>query len=86
MMFRNTPMTEKEKAFRRRQLKIKHRFSEDKTEPAFKATREFLTVVRADYVPAKPRGRSGTRLDPRIRELVAQKAARRAAFFASLKA
>ncbi len=39
---------------------------------------------RDDYKPAKVRGRSGTRLDPAVRELVAKRNAAREVFFAGV--
>lgn len=84
---RVVPLTDKEKARLRASKGVKSVFSSSSTlddEPAFKATREHLTVVRDDWVPPKLKGRSGTRLDPRIREMVKRKAAAREEFLRGL--
>lgn len=46
--------------------------------------REYLAPVKPDFVPRKPRGRSGCRMSHAKRLLVLDKALRRAEFFASL--
>lgn len=46
--------------------------------------RDFLTCVKSDYVPAKPRGRSGCRMSPAKRALVMAKRSAREAFFATI--
>ena len=84
---RTDPLTDKEKARLRAAKGVKSAFSSSSTldaEPAFKATREHLTVVRDDWVPPKLKGRSGTRLNPAIREMVKRKAAAREEFLRGL--
>ena len=46
--------------------------------------RDYLAPQRNDYVPCKLRGRSGTRLSPEKRAMVAARRAARDAFFASI--
>lgn len=46
--------------------------------------RDYIAPTKPGFIPAKPRGRSGSRLNPAHRAMVERKAAMRAAFFASL--
>ncbi len=83
-----TPNSEKQKAFLRRQNGVKSRFAVDLEVKAFDPVKSAMArkpaPLRDDFVPCKLRGRSGTRLSPAIREVLRQKAERRAAFFAGL--
>lgn len=79
------PKSEKQKAFARRSNGIKVRWSKDhdavNTKPK---ERDFLTIVKADFVPRKPRGRSGCRLNDATRARLMQRVSLREAFFASI--
>ena len=82
--YRSEPLTEKEKAYRRRSLGIKQRFAADAPKDTSVKEREYLAPVREDFVPSKPRGRSGCRISPEVRSMVEGRKASRRAFFASL--
>ena len=86
-----TPSCEKSKTARRRANGVKQRFAVDNaTKPYDEKSREARAMarkpapLREDFVPCRLRGRSGTRLDPAVREVIRQKSERRAAFFAGL--
>lgn len=76
--------SEKEKKFARRLNGIKVRFSLDTPAPEIKKTRDYLAPVKAGFVPAKPRGKSGCRLSPAKRAMVEMRHEARGRFFASL--
>lgn len=78
------PTSDKQKAFLRRTNGVKQRFAEDKPLPAFKATRDYLCPVKADYVPPKPRGRSHVVMGKAARAAMVARSAAREAFFQSL--
>ena len=78
------PRTEKQKAFARRANGLKMRWSQDREAAPVKKSRDFLSCVSKDFVPAKPRGNSGTRLSAAVRAAVAARRQAREAFFASL--
>ena len=83
--YRSEPLTEKEKAFRRRSLGIKQRFASDvPTSNAVKKERDYLAPVDPKFIPSKPRGSSGCRLSHEKRLLILERHERRAAFFAEL--
>lgn len=78
-------LSETQKRALRRERGLKQRWSLDTVRPSdVKTVREYLAPVKADFVPAKPRGRSGTRLSPEKRAMVAAKSVARREFFASL--
>ena len=79
------PLTEKQKRYLRRLKGIKKPFSLDNPVPAIKKVREFDGPIKAGFVFAKPRGRSGVRMSQAKRALVVQRLNDRAAFFASLE-
>lgn len=79
-----TPSSEKQKAFARRQRGVKQRFAEDKPDPAFQATRDFLCPMKPGFIPRKPRGRSHVLMGKTSRDAVDHKLAQREAFFRSL--
>mgnify|MGYP001604596081 CR=1 FL=1 len=87
-----TPSCEKAKAAMRRANGVKQRFAVDnETKPYDQADREKRAMarkpapLRADFVPCKLRGRSGTRLNPAIRAALVIKAGKREAFFEACK-
>lgn len=80
------PQSEKQKAFNRRANGIMVRWSQDRDPPAMKKSREFVAPTKPDYVPRKPRGRSGCRLSDAVRAKLNERHAAREAFFASLGA
>jgi hypothetical protein len=53
-------------------------------EPKFKATRDFTAPTREGFIPAKPRGKSGTRLSPEKRAMIEARKNNRREFFASI--
>lgn len=86
--YRSEPLTDKEKRYIRRLKGIKTPFSHEMVngvevvEP--KKARDYFAPIKRDFVPAKPRGRSGCRLSHEKRMLVLEKASRRAEWFAGL--
>lgn len=48
--------------------------------------RDFFAPVKSDWKPPRLRGASGTRLDPKVREIVERKRAANRAFHAELRA
>lgn len=79
--------TDKEKAAMRRARGIKQRWAADdapiETSKVIEY-RECHAPIREDYIPCRLRGRSGTRLSPEKRALVAARREGRKAFFAEL--
>lgn len=79
------PLSEKQKAFLKRSKGLKGRWSQDQSEVSARPKeREFLTVKRADYLPPRLRGNSGTRLSAELRAAVEARRQARERFFASL--
>ena len=79
--------TDKEKAALRRANGVKQRWAvDDAPIKTSKVTeyRECHAPIRRDYKPPRLRGRSGTRLSPEKRALVAARHEGRKAFFAEL--
>lgn len=82
--------TDKEKAAMRRANGTTQRWAADDAPilpfgaVATMAPKEYLAPMREDYKPPRLRGRSGTRLDPRVRAIVAARREGRKAFFAEL--
>lgn len=85
-LFRSEPLTEPEKRWLRRSKGIVLPHSAAVGPKPFDGPkdRNFLAPKRLDYVPCKPRGRSGCRMSNEKRMLVLQRALDREAFFASL--
>ena len=84
--FRSEPLTEKEKAERRRRLGIvQPRSAAVGPKPIDKPKeRDYLAPVDPKFVPCKPRGHSGCRLSHEKRLLILERHEKRAAFFAEL--
>jgi hypothetical protein len=82
--YRSEPLTEKEKAYRRKSLGIKQRFAADQPQDTSVKQRDYLAPVKANFVPCKPRGRSGCRMSHEKRLLILQRAEKRVAFFNEL--
>lgn len=80
-----TPLTEKQKAWGRKVRGTKSRFAIDKPVASDKPKeRDFLAIVKAGYVPAKPRGRRGAYLSAEKRAALEGKRQAREAFFRSI--
>lgn len=82
--------TDKEKAAMRRARGVKQRWAADDA-PILPfgvdmavPVKEFNAPMREDYTPPRLRGRSGTRLNPQIRALIASRRENRKAFFAEM--
>jgi len=82
--YRSEPLTEKEKAFRRRSLGIKSRFAADNSKSNAVKERDYLAPVDPKFIPSKPRGSSGCRLSHEKRLLILERHEKRIAFFAEL--
>lgn len=77
--------TDKEKAAMRRANGTKQRWAEDlEVKADAPKLRKFHAPRRDDYKPPRLRGRSGTRLDPRVREIIAARREGRRAFLAEM--
>jgi hypothetical protein len=76
-------LTEKQKQVLRRLNGTRQRWALDKPTPAIKKTRDYLSVVKSDYVPPRLRGQSGTRLSASKRAMVQTRLGLRRAFFES---
>lgn len=82
--------TDKEKAAMRRARGVKQRWAVDDAPilpfgvDVVVPVREFTAPMREDYKPPRLRGRSGTRLNPATRALLAARRVDRKAFFAEL--
>lgn len=85
MRVTSPPLTEPQKRYRRKALGIKKPFSKDlDTDQTVKRSRDFMVCMRLDWTPAKPRGRSGTRLSHEKRLLILARHEAREIFFASI--
>ena len=81
------PATDKQKAVMRRLNGIQMPFSKGvgPAQPKVVKVREdFLAPIKPDFVPRKPRGRSGCRMSDAVRKQLAERKAAREAFFRSL--
>lgn len=78
--------TDKEKAAMRRARGVKQRWAQDRETKTSDGPMIAVgySPIREDYTPCKLRGRSGTRLDPKVRALIAARRDGRRAFFAEL--
>jgi hypothetical protein len=84
MRVTSPPLNDKQKRYLRRSKGIKAPFSLDTAPPAFKNVRDYFAPVDANFIPCKPRGRSGCRMSHEKRLLLLTRALDRKAFFASL--
>jgi hypothetical protein len=85
-LFRSEPLTEPEKRYLRRSkgIVLPHSAAVGPKPLDRPKDRDFLAPRKPDYVPCKPRGRSGCRMSHEKRALVLQRAFDREKFFASL--
>ena len=84
--YRMDGLTEREKAERRRRLKLKSRFSIDNPTSDKPKEREFLcpTNITATISRKKKRGFNGCKMSAEARAMVEQRTQNRRAFFAEL--
>lgn len=83
MLYRNAPLSAREKAHMKRSKGIKAPWSVNQAPLPVKKVRDYLAPVKSSYVPTV-RGRSGCKLSNANRLKVQAKAVQRANFFAEL--
>ncbi len=79
------PMTERQKRYLRKVLGVKKPFAADNPLPPVKTVREYDRTITVSLPKRRRRGTNGSRLDPRIRAIVEQRASLRAQTRAALQ-